>query len=241
MTSRRIASPKARSFYKASSTTRPPNKSERITELVPDYLPARLILATLYVNFNRPEKALAMIPEIRAQAEATVDPGIGKYDILAVEAQALFAANRTEEAERSLRENMEKYPKDLNLLSLVFKISAVFKSYTNALMAVNHALEMRPDDPAALANKGYVAIQAGDFQTAIPALTTALSFDTNNVTAKLNRAIAYLGNGQLDEAQRTMKLWKKSLPMLFQSITAWVKLPIAKETRTLQSTITIST
>jgi tetratricopeptide (TPR) repeat protein len=193
---------------------------ERITELVPAYLPVRLILAQLYVAFNHPEKALAMIPEIRAQAEATAEPGIGKYEILAVEARALFTANRTEEAERHLRENMEKYPKDLNLLTLVFQISASFKSYTNALLAVEHALEIKPDDVGNLVNKGYLAIQAGDYQTAIPALTTALSIETNNTSAnntsaKFNRAIAYLGNGQLDEAQQDYEALEKIAPNAF--------------------------
>jgi tetratricopeptide (TPR) repeat protein len=189
---------------------------ERITKLVPNYLPARLILAKLYVAFNRPEKALAMIPEIRAQTEASAEPGVGKNDILAVEAQALFTANRTEEAERRLRENMEKYPKDVNLLTLVFQISASFKSYTNALLAIEHALEIKPDDIGNLVNKGYIAIQIGDFQKAIPALTTALSIDTNNTPAKLNRAIAYLGAGQLDEARQDYEALEKIFPNAFQ-------------------------
>lgn len=188
---------------------------ERITELVPDYPLARLILARLFIGFNHPETALAMIPEIRARAETAVDPGFGKYDVLAVEAQALFAANRTEEAERSLRENMEKYPKDLSLLTLVFQISAPFKSYTNALLAVEHALEIKPDDVGNLVNKGYLAIQTGDFQTAIPALTTALSIETNNTSAKFDRAIAYLGNGQLEQAQQDYEALEKVFPNAF--------------------------
>jgi tetratricopeptide (TPR) repeat protein len=185
---------------------------ERITELVPDYLYARLILATFYVNLGRPEKALAMLPEIRAHAEATLDPDIGKYDILQIETRALFAANRTQEAERILWEHMEKHPKDLELLGIVFQISAIYKSYSNAFLAADQALEIRPDDSNLLANKGYLAVQAGDFPTAISALSLALLSDTNNVATKLNRAISYLGVGQLEEAKQDYISLEKLVP-----------------------------
>jgi len=111
---------------------------------------------------------------------------------------------------------MQQFPKDVSLLSLVFQISSSFKSYTNALIAVDHALEIKPDDLGALVNKGYLSIQIGDFKTAIPALTTALTVETNNPTAKLNRAIAYLGAGQLEEARLDYSDLEKAFPNAFQ-------------------------
>ena len=189
---------------------------ERIAALVPDYLPARIWLAQFYVLNHFPEKALALIPFIREQAEASVDPGVTKYDILKVEVVALFSQEKTALAEQKLREQMDKYPKDVNLLSLVFQVSTSFKSFTNALHAVDLALEIKPDDLGALVNKGYLSIQIGDHPTAIAALTTALLTDTNNTTAKLNRAIAYLGNNQLEEAQQDYTELEKAFPNAFQ-------------------------
>ncbi len=189
---------------------------ERILALVPDYLPSQLWLAQFYVLNRFPEKALELIPKIRAAAEASADPGVGKFDLLKVEVTALFSAGQTAAADQKLRQLMDQYPKDLNLLSLVFQISTSFKSYTNALHAVDLALELKPDDVGALVNKGYLSIQISDHPTAIRALTTALSYDTNNATAKLNRAIAYLASDKLEEAQRDYAEMEKLFPSVFQ-------------------------
>jgi len=189
---------------------------ERIVQLVPDYAPARLGLAQLYVMNRLPDKALALIPAIREQFAASADSGVGSYDILKVEATALYSADRIGEAEKLLRESMDKHPKDINMLALVFQISASFRGYTNALGAVEHALKMKPDDVGALVNKGFLTIQIGDFPTAISALSAALAQDTNNVTARIDRAIAYLGNNQLDEAKKDYEILEKILPNAFQ-------------------------
>ena len=189
---------------------------ERIAAMVPDYLPSQLWLAQFYVLNHFPEKALALIPKIRDAAEASADPGVGKFDLLKVEVAALFSAERSGEAEQKFRELMDKYPKDMNLLSLVFQVSTTFKSYTNALHAVDLALEIKPDDVGALVNKGYLSIQIHDNPTAITALTTALSIDTNNATAKLNRAIAYLDSNKLDEARQDYTELEKLFPSVFQ-------------------------
>ena len=189
---------------------------ERIRELVPDYLPCQLWLAQFYVLNHFPEKALALIPKIRAEADASADPGVGKLDLLKVEVAALFSADKAGEAEQKLRAQMDQYPKDMNLLSLVFQVSTSFKSYTNALHAVNLALEMKPDDVGALVNKGYLSIQIHDNTTAIAALSTALAADTNNATAKLNRAIAYLAADKLEEAHHDYADLETLFPGTFQ-------------------------
>ena len=189
---------------------------ERVVELVPNYLPARIVLAQFYIQNHFPEKALAMIPFIRKQAETLVDPGVSKYEILKVETVALFTAGQNALAEQKLREQMDKYPQDMNLLSLVFQISSNVKSYTNALHAVDLALKLKPDDMGALVNKGFISIQLGNHQAAIESLSAALNLDTNNATAKLNRAIAYLGNNQLAEAQQDYTDLEKGNPNAFQ-------------------------
>ncbi len=189
---------------------------ERIAALVPDYLPSQLWLAQFYVINRFPEKALSLIPKIRAAAEASADSGVGKFDLLKIEVSALFSAGKSALAEQKLRELMNEYPKDINLLSLAFQLSTTFKSYTNALRAVDFALELKPDDVGALVNKGYLSIQVNDHPTAIAALTTALSYDTNNATAKLNRAIAYLASDKLQAAQQDYSELEKLFPNMFQ-------------------------
>lgn len=187
---------------------------ERIAELIPDNLPARMRLAESYVRFQ-PGKALDLINSIRQQAEATPDSGISRNEILSVESQALYAVGEAEKAEKLLSEAMEKNPKDVALLSFVFQFSSFVHSYTNALTAINHALELQPNDVNALVNKGFLAIQIGDFEQAIPPLTTAISLETNNNTAKFDRALAYLNTGKLEEARADYEDVAKAAPNFF--------------------------
>src|SRR5207302_9819814 len=77
------------------------------------------------------------------------------------------------------------------------------------------------DHPAALRAKGYVCLQLGKFEEAIPPLTRVLAMETNNFSqeyymALLNRAIAYLRTDRLDEAQRDAEGVQKVAPRMFQ-------------------------
>jgi tetratricopeptide (TPR) repeat protein len=64
--------------------------------------------------------------------------------------------------------------------------------------------------------KGYLKLQTGEYAHAIPPLTLALSIDTNNQTARFNRAIAYLRGNQLDEAQKDYEVLEKYFPNSFR-------------------------
>ena len=67
-------------------------------------------------------------------------------------------------------------------------------------------MAISPTNLAALVAKGYLSLQSGRFEEAIPPLTKALALETNNYTvqyaAMLDRAIAYLQANRLDEAQK---------------------------------------
>src|SRR5207302_10701645 len=71
-----------------------------------------------------------------------------------------------------------------------------------------------------LLNKGFANLQAGHYDEAIPALTYLLTVETNlsdvHNTALLNRAIAYLKSGKLDEAQQDYETLQKSFPTAFR-------------------------
>jgi tetratricopeptide (TPR) repeat protein len=88
--------------------------------------------------------------------------------------------------------------------------------YSNALITVERQLATAPTNMNALINKGYVCMQVGAYDQAISPLTKVLTMDTNNNSALLNRAIAYLRGDKLEAAQRDYEVLQKAFPTAFQ-------------------------
>ena len=81
-------------------------------------------------------------------------------------------------------------------------------------------LTLAPDNASALVNQGYAYLQLSAFELAIPPLTKALALETNNNSALhnsalLNRAIANLRSGHLDESQRDYETLQKTAPTAY--------------------------
>ena len=100
--------------------------------------------------------------------------------------------------------------------------------FSNALAVIEQQLQLSPDDPAALVNKGYASLQINAFDQAIPPLSRALTVLTNDAStlinrdivhlrtsALLNRAIVYLRTGQLDLAQQDYEALQKMSPTAY--------------------------
>jgi len=189
---------------------------ERVLELAPDYVPAEYAYARLLIYLRLPEKALDLVEKIRARPDALNETGIKRLDLLQVQALALLTDNRPLEAEHLMQNAMNQNPEDDDLLSAVFQISSAFGRHTNALSAVERQLQREPDNTVALVNEGYLRLQLGQFAQAIPPLTRALTIETNNHTARLDRAIAYLQSSQLDDAQQDYEILRKSYPNEFR-------------------------
>jgi tetratricopeptide (TPR) repeat protein len=185
---------------------------DRVHALIPDNPTAQVWLAGLYTRFHLPEKALDLIPQIRAHPEAIAEVGISKLDILQAEAGAYLGAGKTAEAEKLLNDTVEQDPGNTNLLGAVIQISAAFGRYTNAILAVDRLLALQPNNQTALLSKGLFAIQLGRFQDAILPLTHAIDLQTNNYRAQLYRALAYVSSDQLPEAERDYLALQKVFP-----------------------------
>ena len=77
-------------------------------------------------------------------------------------------------------------------------------------------MQLTPNDPAALANKGNLCVLTGDFSNAIPPLTLSLSL-TNTYAARLNRAIAYVRIGRLDAAEADYQEILEAFPAAYRA------------------------
>ncbi len=185
---------------------------ERVNALVPENLLVRLWLARLYVLNRLPAKASELLTGLNVPDEDWEAAGIRKLDLIQTQATALFASEKTLEAEQLLQETMRQNPTDTNLLAMVVQISAAFGRFTNALSAVDLQLRLNPDDLSALANKGILSIQLKNFRDALEPLSRVLSIDTTNYSARLTRAYAAVSCDQFDEAEQDYELLRKYFP-----------------------------
>lgn len=185
---------------------------ERAQEIVPDNVQASFWLARLYIMNQMPQAARKLLADLRDDADALAAVGIRRVDFLQTEVTSLFVDGQTDAANRMLQTAVQQNPKDADVLAAVTQISSVFKSYTNALLAVDQLLKLRPDDVPTLVTKGAINIQAGNFTAAIPPLDRALSLQSTNYGAQLYRAVALLRDEKFDEAKKDYDALQKIFP-----------------------------
>jgi tetratricopeptide (TPR) repeat protein len=184
----------------------------RSLALAPDGLLARLWLARVYVVVRQPEKSLALVDELRARSDSWEKAAIFPPDILQVELAANYVSNSRDKVDHLVKTTLSQRPGDPFLVDTVVQVASLYRDYTNALLALDKELEMKPDNVPSLINKGFLEIQITNFSAAIPPLSKAISLAPTNTTAIFCRAVSYLETGKLDEAQRDYELLRKISP-----------------------------
>ncbi|MGD0615309.1 MAG: tetratricopeptide repeat protein, partial [Verrucomicrobiota bacterium] len=188
---------------------------DRIRSFDLDNALARFWLARFYAN-SMPDKSLTLVAEMRAHPDTLGEARIRQQDLSVVEAMALFYSHKTLEAEQVLQNSMAQHPGDEDLLATVAQISSRFGRVTNTLSAVERELAVSPTNMAALVIEGYLQMWMSNYSKAIPPLTRALSIDSNNYTARFDRAIANLRLDQLDQAQQDYRILEIVFPSSFK-------------------------
>ena len=188
----------------------------RVHELAPDNLPARLWLGQIYVLTRQPDRALDMLREPIAHPEKFSLARTNLTDLNIIAATAYFQKNDLAQGTQLLETEMARHLADDGLRNAVVQVYASHNLFTNALALIDYKLQLTPDDPAWLLNKGYVLIQIKAYPEAIDALSRVLAIETNNNNALFDRAIAYLNSGQLDAARADYKTLQLSLTNSFQ-------------------------
>ncbi len=174
---------------------------ERVRELAPDYLPARMLLAQDYLINRLPQRAM---DALRAPLE---NPGkfslneTNETPINTLAAAVYFQETNSARGIKLIDTEIARHPGNTNVLATAAQIFMVRGLYTNAMAVINQALKSHPDDSAWVYNKGVVAIQLKDYPLAISALDRVLEIQTNNGNALFYRALANLDSGRLDAAQ----------------------------------------
>ncbi len=212
----------------------------RVINLAPDNIAARVWLSQLYVVSRMPDQALKLIEPTHSQPDLLDAAQTNRAELLFVEASAHLAQSDLKGAEASVRAALKRSPGDRILLTTATQVymkygryfgdlidakggadsptEAQMKQgcYSNAIVALDQELALAPTNVTALVNKGYACIQNGAFEQAIPPLTKAFSLQSTNYSALLNRAIAYLRSDKLEAAQQDYEVLQKAFPTAFQ-------------------------
>jgi tetratricopeptide (TPR) repeat protein len=194
---------------------------ERVAALVPNHLQARLLLANFYTRKGLPEEGLKILSHIQERPDLFPIGRAHENEMLFVESSARLANNDVAGAEAAINRTLSKYPNDQELLGTAVEVLMSNGRFTNALPLIEREMQLNPTNSSLLLTNGFANIQAGRYEEAIPPLTRLLSVDTNSAsevhnTALLNRAIAFLKSGKLEEARRDYEELQKTFPTAYR-------------------------
>ena len=201
---------------------------ERVKELVPDYLPARLTLSDICADGLSPGRALQLLDEIKTDPALQPLGLTNEVNLALVEAKAWVALTNRPTAEGIIYALLATHPGDAFVFDRAAAAFTAQGSYSEALRIIDRHLRLAPDDAAALANKGILHILMNQFSNAIPPLTRALSL-TNSYTAQRNLALAHIRTGQLDAAEADCRTLLEAFPAVSSTYSGLAEIALQRK------------
>jgi tetratricopeptide (TPR) repeat protein len=173
----------------------------RVRQLAPDNLAARLYLAQIYIYSRLPDKAMEELhdPLTTPARFALNEYNATELNVLA--AAAHFQRNENADGAALLESEIARHPDDETLMLVSAQSFNMRGMYTNALHVINRKLARVPDDPQWLYGKGIVCLQLHDYAGAVTALSRIIELQTNNPDALFNRGFAYYQSDRLNDAR----------------------------------------
>jgi tetratricopeptide (TPR) repeat protein len=190
---------------------------DRVHELKPDNLEARLALGQIYVISRLPDRALEVLREPLEQPEKFSIAKTNKTQLNVIAAAAYLQKNDLAQGTQLLETEIALHPTDDDLLNATVQAYLTHDLFTNALDIIDRRLRLTPDDPAWLINRGNVSIQLKAYDDAIAAFTRVLAIQTNNPSVLFYRAQACLNSGKLGAARADYKTLQSSFTNSFQA------------------------
>jgi len=189
----------------------------RVRQLAPDNLAARLFLARIYNMNYLPERALEALHDPLTRPSRFALTESNSTEISVVAATAHFQKNENVLGAELLESEMGHHPEDESLSLSSAQVFDKRGLYTNALRVIDRKLAKTPNDPIWLYGKGFDSLQIGAYDDAVAALTKYLALETNNAAALLDRALAYYLSDRLEAARTDLLQLQASHTNSFQA------------------------
>jgi tetratricopeptide (TPR) repeat protein len=189
---------------------------QRVRQLAPDNLPARLWLAQLYLLNRLPTPAAEALQDPLKEPRRFGLNETNSTELNVLAAASHFQKNETADGIRLMEQEISRHPDDPNLLTTAAQAFFIQGLYTNALRVIERHLTQTPDDPQWLFGKGYANLQISNYSQAITTFTRVMEISTNNPTARFNRAFAYLQSDRLNDARADYAALQSTYTNAFQ-------------------------
>ncbi len=173
----------------------------RVRQLAPDNLTARLFLAAIYLTYHHPDQALETLHDPLTRPFRFALTEFNSTDLNVLAATAHFQKNEPADGAALLESEMSRHPDNEVLLLVSAQVFNRAGLYTNALHAIDRKLARSPNDPVWLYGKGRVCAQIGAYDDAVAAFSRFLLLETNHPDALFRRAVAYLQTDHLEAAR----------------------------------------
>jgi tetratricopeptide (TPR) repeat protein len=174
----------------------------RTVEYVPDDLASRLALVGTLNQIGFYDLALQHVSEVRARLAPRTLEVSDALALLGAEAWAFAGKGDTERARQILETAQRDHPARNEPFATLSEIYVALGQTSNAVQVLEKQVQTQPNNATGLISLGRLRMLNNDFKGAIPLLDQAVRLDRTNALAVLNRAIAYLQTGRLDEAKR---------------------------------------
>jgi tetratricopeptide (TPR) repeat protein len=188
----------------------------RVRQIAPENLPARFMLARLYLLNRLPNPALEALNDPLTHPRQFGLNETNSTGLNIIAAAAHFQKNETARGIELFEQEMSRHPTDTNLLVTIAQAYFVRGLYTNALQIINRQLEENPYDPLWLFGQGNAHLRLTNYDQAILSFTRILELSTNEPSARFNRAFAYLKTDRLKEARTDYTALQSAFTNSFQ-------------------------
>jgi tetratricopeptide (TPR) repeat protein len=188
----------ARSLLASKNNYQAVRQMERCVELAQDWLEPKLWLALGFIDLRDFSSALRVTDMAQPNSERAGAQELAQ--LLFCRTTALHGLGRTNEALDGIAGFVRAHDNSAEILAATAEVFAQNLQFEESLLALEPLLRREPNDPKLLERKGMAELQLGRYESAIATFGRALAAEPTNDDLRLQRAVARMGAGQLNEA-----------------------------------------
>jgi tetratricopeptide (TPR) repeat protein len=172
----------------------------RVLAFKPEEPAIKMSLVRLYVRAGLYDKGFEEISKMRSGSPPPRPEE--KLELVQYEAWAYAGKSELQKAEKALRTAMTEIPGGEALKNTLVEIYMSTGRITNAFTVLMEQIHAHPEDVNPMINYSALKIRNREFNDAISMATQVLTLQPTNSYGLMNRAIASLQSGHLDEAEK---------------------------------------
>jgi tetratricopeptide (TPR) repeat protein len=182
----------------------------RVLSFKPDEPSTKISLVRLYIRAGLYDKGLEELSKLRSGSPSLRPEE--KLELVQYEAWAYAGKTELPRAEKTLRTALAENPGNEGLNNTLIEIFMSSGQLTNAFSVLLEQIREHPDNVNPMINYSALKIRNREFDDAISMATQILKLKPQNNYGLINRAIAELESGRLDEAEKDYQALISVLP-----------------------------